>query len=179
VVEYRKEVDGLLAAYANYKQLLTIESELSMKRAKRKIIGSIDEELVRMHEQTKQQLQSLSDSMTFSNPFVWIMYKFEAYKNEAQPIRTMRDFRIHCSKVGDICTKRFTFVNEQLVAKGERSLVDSNYYEDATLIDTLLEDRSINELMNDPVFMDLWNKYEFNTADGRVAKWESYVAKSL
>jgi len=74
---------------------------------------------------------------------------------------------------------RFTFLNEQLVAKGERSLVDSNYYEDATLINTLLEDRYINELVNDPVFMDLWNKYELNTADGRVAKWESYVAKSL
>jgi len=160
--------------YAKYKQLLQIEAGFAMKRAKQKINGVVDVELAGNHEQARRELQSLSDSMTFSNPFVWIMYKFEAYKDEAQPIRTMRDFRIHCSKEGDICTKRFAFVNEQLDLGGQRSLVDADYYDDNVLLDTLLEERSLQELVRDPEFMDLWQMHEYNTVDKRIAKWEGY-----
>lgn len=174
MVEYRKEVDDLLKAYAEYKELLKTEADLSMKRAKQKIIGVADAELTNDHETAKKNIQSLSDSMTFSNPFVWIMYKFEAYKNEAQPIRTMRDFRIHCSKAGDICTKRFSFVNEQLTQKGKPTLAD-DHYDDSFLLDTLLQDESMQALVNDPMFMSLWKKHEYNTVNTRVAKWESYL----
>ena len=174
MVEYQEQVDSLLATYAEYKQLLEIEAKLSMKRAKQKISGLIDSDLAAKHEQAKRDLQTLSDSMTFSNPFVWIMYKFEAYKDEAQPIRTMRDFRIHCSKEGDICTKRFTFVNEQLALGGQRTLTDADYYDDNSLLDTLLEERSLQELVHDPEFMKFWRVYEYNTVDGRTAKWEGY-----
>ena len=103
------------------------------------------------------------------------MYKFEAYKNEAQPIRTMRDFRIHCSKVGDICTKRFTFVNEQHTLKGQPNLMDDQY-DDSFLLDKLLDEESIQALVDDPMFMTFWKKHEYNTVNTRVAKWESYSA---
>jgi hypothetical protein len=173
MVEYRKEVDDLLKAYSEYKELLKTEADLSMKRAKQKIVGVVDTELANDHEKARKNLQSLSNSMTFSNPFVWIMYKFEGYKNEAQSIRTMRDFRIHCSKVGDICTKRFSFVNEQLIQKGQPTLMD-DHYDDNSLLDTLLQEESIQALVNDPMFMALWKKHEYNTDKTRVAKWESY-----
>jgi hypothetical protein len=173
MVEYRKEVDDLLKAYAEYKELLKTEADLSMKRAKQKIVGVVDAELANDHETAKKNLQSLSDSMTFSNPFVWIMYKFEAYKNEAQSIRTMRDFRIHCSKVGEICTKRFSFVNEQLTQKGQPTLMDDRY-DNSFLLDTLLKEESMQALVNDPMFMALWKKHEYNTDQTRVAKWEDY-----
>lgn len=165
----------LLKAYAEYKQLLQIEAELSIKLAKQKINGVVDIELASGHERSKQTLQNLSDSMTFSNPNVWIMYKFEAYKNEAQTLRTMRDFRIHCSKDGDICTKRFSFVNEQLDLGGQRPLTDADYYNDSTSLDTLLEERPLQELVHDQVFMNLWKTHEYNMVDERVAKWESYL----
>jgi hypothetical protein len=140
MAEYRKEVDDLLKLYAKYKELLFIEADLSTKRAKQKIIGVVDAELVNDHETAKKNLQRLSDSMTFSNPFVWILYKFEAYKNEAQSIRTIRDFRIHCSKVGDICTKRFLFVNEQLTQKDQPTLMD-DLYDGSLLLNALLKDK--------------------------------------
>ena len=176
MVEYRKEVDGLLKAYATYKELLQAEAGLSMKRARQKIIGVVDPKLASDHEIIKQKLQSLSESMTFANPFVWIMYKFEAYKNEAQPIRTMRDFRIHCSKEGDICTKRFAFVNEQLTSGGQRSLLDTRYYEDSILIDELIKEKAMQELVNNSVFMETWRRYEYNTDAGKVAKWNNYIS---
>ena len=171
--EYMEEVDDLLKAYLKYKELLKIEADLSMKRAQQKIMGVLDTELTNDHETAKKNLQLLSDSMTFSNPFVWIMYKFEAYKNEAQSIRTMRDFRIHCGKVEDICTKRFSFVNEQLTQKGQPTLMDDRY-DDSFLIDMLLREESIKALVNDPMFMTLWKKHEYNTVNILAAKWESY-----
>jgi len=174
MTEWREEVDDLLRAYAEYGQLLKIEAGLSMKRAKQKIVGIVDVDLISKHESVKRSLQSVSDSMTFSTPFAWIMYKFEAYKNEAQPIRTMRDFRVHCSKDGDICSKRFAFVNEQLTKGGQRSLLDTSYFEDSILLDALLKDRSIQGLINNSVFMSLWRMYEYNIANDRVAKWENY-----
>jgi hypothetical protein len=173
MAEYRKEVDDLLKLYAKYKELLFIEADLSTKRAKQKIIGVVDAELVNDHETAKKNLQRLSDSMTFSNPFVWILYKFEAYKNEAQSIRTIRDFRIHCSKVGDICTKRFLFVNEQLTQKDHPTLMD-DLYDGSLLLNALLKDKSLQALVNDPTFMALWKTHEYNTVDTRVTKWESY-----
>jgi hypothetical protein len=176
MIEYRREVDDLLTAYGEYKQLLQVEADLSMKVAKQKISGSIDAELNSKHTQIKQALQDLSDSMRFSNPFVWIMYKYEAYQNEAQPIRTLRDFRLHCSKDGYICTKRFMFLNEQLALKGHRSLMLIDYYHDDMLLNELLEENSLQELMQDPGFITLWQHHEYTTVDGRVAKWEGYSA---
>ncbi|MFZ1250220.1 MAG: hypothetical protein WAR37_02115 [Candidatus Microsaccharimonas sp.] len=173
MVEYREEVDRLLRAYSEYKVLLKVEAGLSMERAKQKIIGDVDERLAADYENVKQKQQSLSDSMTFSNPFVWIMYKFEAYKDEAQPIRTIRDFRIHCSKDGYICTKRFRFINEQLAQRGQKTLLDS-YYANDDLLNTLIKENSLQELVNDSTFIGLWQKHEFNTVNTRVAKWESY-----
>lgn len=175
MIEYRQEVDGLIAAYEKYKQLLQDEAVLSSTLAKQKILGVVDETLSERRNVVQQKMRDLSDSMTFSHPFVWILYKFEAYKDEAQPIRTMRDFRIHCSKGGDICTKRFAFVNERLDRAGRRTLRDDKFYDDAMLLDALVEDDSLLKLVNDSGFMQLWKAHEFNVDNGRVAKWESYA----
>lgn len=175
MIEYRQEVDGLIAAYEKYKQLVEDEAVLSSTLAKQKILGVADEKLSERRAAIQRKLRDLSDSMTFSHPFVWILYKFKAYKNEAQPIRTMRDFRIHCSKEGDICTKRFAFVNERLDRAGRRTLRDGKYYDDAMLLDALIEDDSLLELVSDSEFMELWKTHEFNFDNGRVAKWESYA----
>lgn len=175
MTDYRQEVDGLITAYKKYKQLVQDEAVLSSSLAKQKILGVVDEKLSEKRSVIQQKLRDLSDSMTFSHPFVWILYKFEAYKDEAQPIRTMRDFRIHCSKEGDICTKRFAFVNERLERAGRRTLRDSEYYGDAMLLDALIEDNSLLELVSDSEFVRLWGTHEFNIDNGRVAKWESYA----
>lgn len=175
MTEYMQEVDELITAYKKYKQLVQDEAVLSSTLAKQKILGVVNEKLSKKRAAIQQKLRDLSDSMTFSHPFVWILYKFEAYKDEAQPIRTMRDFRIHCSKEGDICTKRYAFVNESLERAGRRTLRDGRYYDDAMLLDALIEDDSLLELVSDSKFMQLWKTHEFNDDNGRVAKWESYA----
>lgn len=174
MIEYRKEVDELLKSYAEYKKLLNIESTLSLKLARQKINGTVDTKLVDEHSSVKTNLQNLSDSMTFSNPFVWITYKFEAYKDEAQPIRTMRDFRIHCSKEAYICTKRFTFINEQLAVRGQQPLLNTAYYSDETSLDKLIDNTPLQNLIDDPAFSELWQTHEYTTMNNQVAKWENY-----
>ena len=175
MVEYRQEVDKLIAAYGRYKQLVQDEAALSSTLAKQKILGTVDETLSEQRAALQRELQDVSDSMTFSHPFVWILYKFEAYKDEAQPIRTLRDFRVHCSKEGDICTKRFAFVNEQLARAGRHTLRDVESYEDALPLSALIEDQALTELARDTEFMKLWKTHEYTTIDGRVAKWEGHV----
>ncbi len=174
MVEYREEVDSLIQAYGEYKRLLQDEADISMKLAKQKIVGTVEPRLLGLHKKTKQALQAVSNSMTFSNPFVWIMYKFEAYKDEAQPIRTMRDFRVHCSKNGDICAKRFAFINEQLVSRKLVPLTDTSYYKDDISLDTLLEEQGIQEIAENPAFMALWGSYEYHEIANQPAKWQNY-----
>ena len=106
----RAAVDRLLDMYDEYKTLAAkitaAERRLALAKLKNSGVEQIRIELDNLlHSQ-----QQLSDDMTFDTPLIWVMYKFEAYQDEAQPIRTMHDFRLHCSKPDYICTKRFIFL---------------------------------------------------------------------
>lgn len=167
------EVARLLEAYGRYKGLLEQQQTVSSKLAKQKLRGDVSSKDKASFERLTDELQRLSDSMTFASPTVWMRYKYEAYQNEAQPIRTMHDFRMHCSKPGYICTKRFMFVNEQLARRQLPLLTDAKAYGDGMSLGKLLADDVFAMLERDEGFMDKWAEYEYHTVNGRVAKWEN------
>lgn len=169
----RAAVDRLLVMYDDYKRLGLAEAELSMQLAKQKLRRHSDQALLNTYQQVRDDRQTVSDKMTFANPIIWMTYKFEAYANEAQPIRTMHDFRIHCSKAGYICTKRFNFLNTQLENRGFASLGSAESYADHVSLDQVVESEALIIVTQDVDFMRLWNHYEFHTVNGQPAKWEN------
>ena len=169
-----QHVAQLLDQYETYKKLSTQLSELSLKVAQAKLRKENNEILIAHYEAHRTALQELSDDMTFINPAVWMRYKYEAYKNEAQPIETLHDFRLHCSKVGYICTKRFEFLNAELEKRGLASLANKSVFPDSDTLLVAINHASIQSLTTDKAFMKQWSEYEFYMADGRVAKWENF-----
>ena len=90
----RAAVDRLLDTYDEYKTLTakiaTAERRLALAKLRNSGVEQIQIEL----DDLRRDQQQLSDDMTFDTPLVWVMYKFEAYQDETQPIRTMHDFRL-------------------------------------------------------------------------------------
>lgn len=166
----RHQVDALLGMYDEYKQAVEARESLASQLAKAKLKHVPSDELQVAYDDAVHRVQAISDAMTFASPLVWMMYKFEAYKNEAQPIRTMHDFRLHCSKPGYICTKRYNFVNDELLKRGQTALSDTAAYPDAALLSDAYG--AIASLPADPVCMAAWGKHEYYRDGERVAKWE-------
>lgn len=167
-------VKKLLSQYAEYvnknEQLAIVERKLALAV----IAGKNQEALSNERDNLRQELRQISDDMTFDSPYIWIQYKYEAYKNEAQPILTMQDLRVHCSAIGYICTKRFQFLNNQLVKRGKHPLSDQASYPDNVSLEALLSNDNLVSLSRDKEFMDQWRAYEYYEENGRVAKWENF-----
>ena len=150
----RAAVDKLLDMYDEHKALTAKIVAAERRVALAKLKNSSGEQIRIELDDLRHNQQQLSDNMTFDTPLVWVMYKFEAYQDEAQPIKTMHDFRLHCSKPGYICTKRFTFLNAHLLSE----------------IFPLLAD-----IEQDEVFLSTWRAHEYYQEDGIVKKWQDYV----
>jgi hypothetical protein len=168
----REATDKLLGMYQQYKQLDATKTTLSRQLARAKLKNQPYSDIAAQHHAVAQQLQAVSDAMTFASPLIWMMYKLEAYANEAQPIRTMQDFRQHCSKPGYICTKRFVFLDTILAQRQLPLLSDKVSYPDDALASAAYDTASLLSLDDD--FMRQWNNYEYHHLDGRVAKWENF-----
>ena len=169
-------VDRLLDMYDEYKTLTAkitaAERRLALAKLKNSDIEQIRIEL----DDLRHSQQQLSDTMTFDTPLVWVMYKFEAYKDEAQSIRTMHDFRLHCSKPGYICTKRFIFLNAYLCSNGQRPLADSKKYPDEMLLREIFP--LLSEIERDKNFLSNWRAHEYYQEDGAIKKWQNYTPSS-
>ena len=168
----RVVVDKLLRMYDEYKTLTVkitaAERHLALAKLKNSGVEQIQIEL----DDLRHSQQQLSDDMTFDTPLVWVMYKFEAYQDEAQPIRTMHDFRLHCSKSGYICTKRFIFLNAHLYSNGQRPLTDSKKYPDEMLLSEIFP--LLSEIERDKNFLSNWRTHEYYQEDGAAKKWQDY-----
>ena len=168
----RAAVDRLLDMYDDYKTLASkitaAERRLALAKLKNSGVEQIQIEL----DDLRRDQQQLSDDMTFDTPLVWVMYKFEAYQDEAQPIRTMHDFRLHCSKPGYICTKRFIFLNAHLCSNGQRPLTDSEQYPDEMLLREIFP--LLGEIEQDEAFLSSWRAHEYYQEDGATKKWQDY-----
>lgn len=169
----RVAVDGLLAQCAEYKELSARLEHAGRLLARAKLRREPTDELSRSYQHLQNELGQLADDMTFASPIIWMTYKYEAYQKEAQPIQTMADFRLHCSKPGYICTKRFLFVNSQLQKQGLPPLSDKATYADS--LDLGQASEALLPLRMDPGFMKMWATYEFFRTGGKVAKWQNYL----
>jgi hypothetical protein len=167
----RAAVDTLLAAYATYKKYSHAEARAARTLAKARLLGMPTNELEAQHKHLTKKLQKISDAMTFADPLVWALYKYEAYADEPQSLRTLQDFRVHCSKPGYICTKRFTFVNTALRSQKLPTLQDTDIYPDAAQLSDIFE--VLHTLSQDVSFMQAWRAHEYYTRGDRVAKWEN------
>ena len=168
----RAAVDKLLRMYDDYKTLAAkitaAERRLALAKLKNSGVKQIQIEL----DDLQHSQQQLSDDMTFDTPLIWVMYKFEAYQDEAQPIRTMHDFRLHCSKPGYICTKRFIFLNAHLCSNGQRPLTDSKQYPDEMLLSEIFP--LLSEIERDKNFLSNWRTHEYYQEDDVIKKWQDY-----
>ena len=168
----RAAVDKLLDMYDEYKTLtakiVAAERRLALAKLKNSDVEQIRIEL----DNLRHSQQQLSDDMTFDTPLVWVMYKFEAYQDEAQPIRKMHDFRLHCSKPGYICTKRFIFLNAHLCSNGQRPLTDSEQYPDEMLLSEIFP--LLGEIEQDKAFLSSWRAHEYYQEDDVIKKWQDY-----
>lgn len=166
-----QQVNQLVAMYNDHKALLARQSDCQRQLAKAKIRHEDTTRLQAAYDDLAAQMQLISDTMTYASPSIWILYKYEAYANEPQSIRTVQDFRQHCSKPGYICTKRFDFLNAALVQRGAAPLTDESVYPDMMpLIDVLSE---VDDVENDGMFMRAWHNHEYYRDGERVAKWEN------
>ena len=169
----RAAVDKLLRMYDDYKTLAAKITAAERRSALAKLKNSDVEQVQTKLDGLRRDQQQLSDAMTFDTPLIWVMYKFEAYQDEAQPIKTMHDFRLHCSKPGYICTKRFMFLNAHLCSNGQRPLTDSEQYPDEMLLSEIFS--LLGEIGQDEVFLSSWRAHEYYQEDGAIKKWQNYT----
>ncbi len=170
----QNEIDKLLAMYNEYKNTANKISKLEPKVAKKKILKLDHKDEAKELEILQNKLQQISDEMTFANPIIWIGYKYNAYKDESQPILTLKDLIIHCSKPGYICTKRFNFLNQYLADHGKPTIPENpNFNEDEDL-SKLLDSIELKNLTENPDFMKKWQEFEYFKDGGRTAKWENF-----
>ena len=172
----RAAVDKLLRMYDDYKTLAAKITAAERRLALAKLKNSDVEQVQTKLDGLRRDQQQLSDTMTFDTPLIWVMYKFEAYKDEAQPIRTMHDFRLHCSKPGYICTKRFIFLNAHLCSNGQRPLTDSKKYPDEMLLSDIFP--LLGEIEQDEAFLSSWRSHEYYQEDSAIKKWQNYTPSS-
>ena len=172
----RAAVDRLLDMYDEYKTLAAKIAAAERRLALAKLRSSDIEQVQTELDILRRDQQQLSDTMTFDTPLIWVMYKFEAYQDEAQPIRTMHDFRLHCSKPGYICTKRFIFLNAHLCSNGQRPLTDSEQYPDEMLLSEIFP--LLSKIEQDEAFLSSWRSHEYYQEDGAIKKWQNYTPSS-
>lgn len=167
----RQQVDQLVAMYNDHKILLARQTDCQRQLAKAKLRREDTTQLQAAYDDLSAQMQLISDTMTYASPSIWILYKYEAYADEPQAIRTLADFRQHCSKPGYICTKRFDFLNSSLVQRGAQPLTDTvTYPDDMLLVDAL---PAMQDVESDDVFTLAWQSHEYYRDGDRVAKWEN------
>jgi hypothetical protein len=159
----RSETDNLLAMYAQYMELTRqIENKDGLFSRTPGKIGASDLMLER---------KQLGEAMKFQNPLIWMMYKYEAYKNTSKPVLTTKMLREHCENKTDICFKRYDYINTALRQKNQGEDLNSDEFLAAdTDLAAVINDQRFVNLALDPVFMAGWVKNE-NDEDG---KWVNY-----
>ena len=168
------DVEALLAMYETYRGILKEKAEAEKELARATLMSKNTDDLSAQIDQLDNKLQDISDAMTFDTPRIWIEYKYKAYKSESQPIATMHDLRLHCSKPGYICTSRMDFLNDSLLQIEQTPLSDRDAYPDSMDIQTFLETHLLDTLPEN--IMTTWRRHEYNRdSSGSVAKWQSYT----
>lgn len=122
---------------------------------------------------SKAEKNKISNEMFFVDPIVWILYKYEAYQGSDHAISTWGDLVEHSIGHDGICGRRLKWLSAQCKKEG----VD--IHNEATIPTNLLlakvtELSVILNICKNEQAMNEWEKYEYETIDGEVKKWQSY-----
>jgi len=164
---YELVVKRLIMQFKEYEHLNLLIKDIENKKfiyklkKNYKLTEAIDYKLNLL----KLDQQRISDEMIFANPVVWMMYKYEAYKNTNNEIKTVEDFVNHCSPVGYICTKRFKFVSKYLDIKNLFRLKDK--------LSKVYKSEALLKIVNNPNFMKSWKENEYLIKDNKISKWQN------
>jgi len=125
-------------------------------------------------EETKNRIGA---EMFFSNPIVWLAYKYTAYKDTNHAIVTIADMRKHSLDHEGICTKRWHFLSDELRKHTNLDLDKlAKEHPDMTIPEVIAEP-VLQELIASKSFNTSWTQYEHFTDGKRVAKWENYTVQ--
>ncbi len=169
-----KVVDRLIMQYKEYVLLNEIIQKLENQKLiyvlkkNNKLIKKID----KMISLFKKDREQLSNEMTFANPVIWMIYKYQAYKGASNEIKTIGDFRKHCEPEGYICTLRFKFLKDYLKKKSI-DLTDLKKFPDNKDLKYLFKSDFIFKLTADTIFMNIWKSNEYLIENNKVNKWRS------
>lgn len=171
--ESDQAVQKLLDQYNEYMSMYQEKQSLEQKN-----LETFDQWTTNQIIVLEQKLQILGDAMKFHNPYIRLMYKKEAYKNDAnKKVETVWDLLLHCANKTDICYKRLHFLNTMLKENFDMDLTDNNSVSwDKTIANLLVEDQNnpVIQLIWENDFMKKWSEYEYYTIQQKVAKWQNY-----
>jgi hypothetical protein len=122
----------------------------------------------------EKEKQKISDSMTFSNPIVWMMYKYHAYQGTNHQISTYGDLKKHSLEHDGICSKRFNFLKNYLYESYEFDILDERVFSNDLYLKEFFQDKTIQQLLQNKDFIKQWRHYEFYIENKKVAKWGNY-----
>lgn len=174
--EYEEKINTLVSQYNEYMAMYNQKNDLELELSNKDLDEESKNNLYLKIEDLSRKLDKLGDDMKFDNPIIWIMYKFEAYKNETWKIETVKDLIKHCFKRPDyICWKRIDFLAKYLKEKFNLDIFDENSIDqNENILNFLKENNYIQILSQDEDFMKNWLKFEYFTKWDIVAKWENY-----
>lgn len=163
---YSRVVKRLILQFKEYEYLNVRIKDLENNKFLNKLKKNYKsvEELDKQINLLKLDRQKVSDEMTFANPIIWIMYKYKAYKNTNNEIKTVEEFINHCSPEGYICTKRYKFLSKYV--KIDR------FFNKKDNLRKLYKSGILLEIVNNQEFMKSWKQNEYLIKDGKVSKWE-------
>lgn len=121
----------------------------------------------------QQDLQQISDEMTFANHLIWMMYKYKAYKGKVNEISDLKRFRTHCSPEGYICTERYKFLQKYLLNKYNIDINDVTKFPDNLDLEEFYNNDLIISLFDDLEFLELWKTNEYLKSDSKINKWNT------
>lgn len=154
----------------------------------RKVTKGSGEDLVLLtatREAILAKVSEIGKSMKYANPLIWLLYKYLAYKDgdvyfyiskmeprkAQEPILTLKDLRLHCTKDKDaICKKRFEAINTWLKDKYGNCLADESFLSGDTGLSDVARDPRFLAMCADTAFIALWLSHENDTA----GKWKNY-----
>ncbi|MEN9552137.1 MAG: hypothetical protein RI935_514 [Candidatus Parcubacteria bacterium] len=170
----RREVDALLLAYKNYKELdAQIASGLILsEKPKFNLLGKpgVMQNLDPLAE-AKKRLDEIGNGMKFQNPLIWLIYKYEAYQHEDKPLKTVADLIAHC-EVDGICHRRFDAINRYLREKHNGGdITNLAFVSPETSMEDLAKDKRFIAICFDLSFQTKWSRHE----NDRAGKWKHYA----
>jgi hypothetical protein len=171
-----REIEKLVEQYNLY---MAWEQEIKdLKNQVAETLGVAQKtEILMQINQLQLRQKELGEAMKFANPYIWMGYKMKAYLGSEKEIKTIGDLRVHAASPTYICHKRINYLAEGMKKNGYGDLWSEDDLPVETTLAEILEHEAFQALLRDEKWLAKWVEYEYFEQDGRVAKWENFLAE--